>query len=297
MRIVYSTAPPRVLHLTRKRLLLLFCAAVVVLAGAVYGGAKALASYWLATRAPVAAALAAEYAQNAAQQTRQQQEAAGAFWRDELAILRARAAHLTNVGNLLAERLRLPLDEEALQCPAPSETSQTDTAALGDYYDNLNRQYALLLSQGVAEIVAAETVPMEKPVIGKNIWRSSGYGMRNDPFTGRRTFHAGYDYAAVIGSTVVAAAAGVITHSGRLGLYGNAVRIDHGLGVSTLYGHLHKLYARKLQYVNKGDAIGEVGNTGRSTGPHLHYELRINGNPRPVRSQINKLRKQRQLPS
>lgn len=290
MQIIYSTSPPRVLHLSRPRLLLLAAVVAVLFAFAVYGAARLLAGYWFATNAPIAEQLAAVYADKAEQQTRQKQLANAAVWQGEVASLRARAAHLTNTGNLLAARLRLPpvvADVESMAC--------YDSSQLGVYFDMLHRQYDVLLAQGAAAVVAEATVPMVRPVVGKDIWQSSGFGTRKDPFTGRRAFHAGYDYAAAVGTTVIAAAAGIITHSGRLGLYGNAVRIDHGRGVSTLYGHLHTIYASERQYVNKGDAIGEVGNTGRSTGPHLHYEVRINGKPRPVRSQINKLNKQRQI--
>lgn len=292
MRLVYSTAPPRVLHLSRRRLLVLAAVVVVVFAFAVYAMARVLAGYWIESRAPIAEELAADYAAEVQQQIRQQQIAAASLWQSEVAFLRARAAHLTNTGNLLAARLRLPVEDS----PNAESLACYDTAKLGDYFDTLERKYELLQAQGAAEVVAAETVPMVRPVVGGHVWQSSGFGRRKDPFTGRQAFHAGYDYAAAVGTTVVAAAAGVVTHSGRLGLYGYAVRIDHGLGVSTLYGHLHTIYAKEKQYVNKGDAIGEVGNTGRSTGPHLHYEVRINGRPRPVRSQINKLNKQRQIP-
>ncbi|MGI9337681.1 MAG: M23 family metallopeptidase [Gammaproteobacteria bacterium] len=294
MRIVYSTAPPRVLHLSRFRLLAIVAAVLAVFALAVYGGAKSLAGYWIETRAPVAQQLAAEYASKARQKARQKQVAAVAVWQNEMAFLRVRAAHLTNTGDLLAARLRLPPVDNA---PDDNALACYDSAQLGDYFDTLDRRYALLRVQSAAEIVAAQTVPMALPVVGARVWQSSGFGVRKDPFTGRRAFHAGYDYAAAVGSTVVAAASGIVTHSGRLGLYGNVVRIDHGRGVSTLYGHMHTIYARERQYVNKGDAIGEVGNTGRSSGPHLHYEVRINGKPRPVRSQINKLNKQRQINS
>lgn len=294
MRIIYSTSPPKMVHLSRRALLVVAAVVFALFALAVYGGARVLAAYWLETGAPVAEKLAAEYAHKALEQTRQRQRANAAVWQDEMASLRARAARLTNTGNLLAARLRLPPIDNA---PNDDTLACYDSAQLGGYFDVLHRQYALLRAQGAAQVVAERTVPMVKPVVGGNVWQSSGFGMRKDPFTGRRAFHAGYDYAARTGTTVVAAASGIITHSGRLGLYGKAVRIDHGRGVSTLYGHLHTIYAQERQYVNKGDAIGEVGNTGRSTGPHLHYEVRINGKPRPVRSQINKLNKQRRIES
>jgi murein DD-endopeptidase MepM/ murein hydrolase activator NlpD len=88
---------------------------------------------------------------------------------------------------------------------------------------------------------------------------------------------------------VLAAATGFVTYSGRLGNYGKAIRIFHGDNISTLYGHLHATGVEIGQYVLRGEPIGEVGSTGRSTGSHLHYELRINNKPRPIARVIKEL--------
>ena len=143
---------------------------------------------------------------------------------------------------------------------------------------------------GVA--VLRRTIPMERPVAGKH-WRTSMFGYRKDPFTGRRAFHSGYDYAARVGVPVVAGADGVVVYGGRLGNYGKAIQIYHGGGVSTLYGHLSEMTAERWSFVRKGDVIGAVGNTGRSTGPHLHYEVRFDNRPQPVRRAIRTLQKER----
>jgi murein DD-endopeptidase MepM/ murein hydrolase activator NlpD len=102
---------------------------------------------------------------------------------------------------------------------------------------------------------------------------SSGYGRRNDPFTGRRILHPGIDVSAPLGAPVTAPADGRVVAVGRRGAYGKAIIIDHGNEVVTRYGHLQDYNVRAGQEVRRGDVIGFVGNTGRSNGPHLHYEV------------------------
>lgn len=113
---------------------------------------------------------------------------------------------------------------------------------------------------------------------------SSEFGGRTHPVTGKYKYHSGMDLAAPGGSPIVAAATGKVSFSGVKGGYGNCVMIDHGGGVTTLYGHASKLLVSKGQVVIAGQQIAKVGSTGLSTGNHLHFEVRINGNrtnPRP----------------
>ena len=110
-------------------------------------------------------------------------------------------------------------------------------------------------------------------------WISSPFGYRRDPFTGQRRFHPGIDISNRPGTPVVAPADGIVVFTGRDGGYGNLIIINHGYGISTRYGHLKKIFVKPGQKVQRGDIIGEIGNTGRSTGPHLHYEVRIYGKP------------------
>jgi murein DD-endopeptidase MepM/ murein hydrolase activator NlpD len=107
---------------------------------------------------------------------------------------------------------------------------------------------------------------------------SSSYGWRTHPITGRRTMHSGIDIPAPTGAAVRAVGAGDIIFAGWYGGYGNAIVIDHGGGTSTLYGHQSRLAVGEGQKVSQGQIIGYVGSTGFSTGPHLHFEVRINGN-------------------
>ncbi|HET7709767.1 MAG TPA: M23 family metallopeptidase [Sphingomicrobium sp.] len=129
----------------------------------------------------------------------------------------------------------------------------------------------------------AIAVPSDKPV--KSAAFTSGYGVRSDPFAGRAAMHAGIDLAGALGTPIHATADGVISEAGwNSGGYGNLVKIDHGRGIETRYGHLSGMLVRPGQRVQRGQLIGRMGSTGRSTGSHLHYEVRIDGravNPIP----------------
>lgn len=105
---------------------------------------------------------------------------------------------------------------------------------------------------------------------------TDGFGVRRHPITGRLAKHDGLDIAAKIGTKIYASADGVVQFAGRNGGYGKSVFIDHLYGFQTRYAHMHKMYVKKGQKVKRGDIIGEIGNSGRSTGPHLHYEVRYN---------------------
>ncbi|MGB8399705.1 peptidoglycan DD-metalloendopeptidase family protein [Bradyrhizobium sp.] len=119
-------------------------------------------------------------------------------------------------------------------------------------------------------------VPYRKPVIGE-VEFTSGFGVRSDPFLGRPAMHTGLDFRAASGDPVRATASGKVASSGWAGGYGRMVEIDHGNGLSTRYGHLSEINVRVGDLIRIGQVIGAVGSTGRSTGPHLHYETRIDG--------------------
>jgi len=130
---------------------------------------------------------------------------------------------------------------------------------------------------------AAIAVPSDKPV--KTADFMSAYGHRRDPFEGRTKMHQGIDLAAPIGTPIYATADGVISAAGwNSGGYGNLIKVDHGKGIETRYAHLSSIAVRPGQRVRRGELIGRMGSTGRSTGSHLHYEVRIDGkavNPIP----------------
>lgn len=119
-------------------------------------------------------------------------------------------------------------------------------------------------------------VPYRKPVIG-NVEFSSGFGVRSDPFLGRPAMHTGLDFRASTGDPVRVTANGKVVNAGWSGGYGRMVEVNHGNGLSTRYGHLSQINVKVGEYVKIGQVVGEVGSTGRSTGPHLHYETRIDG--------------------
>jgi murein DD-endopeptidase MepM/ murein hydrolase activator NlpD len=129
----------------------------------------------------------------------------------------------------------------------------------------------------------AIAVPSEKPV--KTAAFTSGYGVRSDPFRGSAAMHAGIDLAGPLGTPIYATADGTVEAAGwNNGGYGNLVKIDHGRGIETRYGHLSAIMVQPGQRVTRGQLIARMGSTGRSTGSHLHYEVRIDGravNPIP----------------
>ena len=120
-----------------------------------------------------------------------------------------------------------------------------------------------------------EIHPEGRPVNAGYI--SSGFGQRVDPFTGGGEFHEGIDFAAPEGTRIRAVAAGIVTWAGPRGGYGNMVQIDHGNGYATRYGHAYKVLVHAGETVNRGDVLALVGDTGRSTGPHVHFEVLKNG--------------------
>lgn len=120
-----------------------------------------------------------------------------------------------------------------------------------------------------------EMRPTEMPVDVK--WFSSSFGPRIDPFTGKRAYHKGIDFVAEVGEAIKAAAGGVVVYSDRHPEYGNMVSVDHGNDLVTRYAHASKRLVKVGQVVKQGEKIAEVGSTGRSTGPHLHFEVRHKG--------------------
>lgn len=122
-------------------------------------------------------------------------------------------------------------------------------------------------------------IPSSMPIDIKEYTMSSGYGYRTDPVFGTQAFHAGLDFAAAEGTPVYATADGTVQFAGRAGGYGNKIDISHGFNYVTRYGHLSQIDVKQGQKVKRGEKIGEVGSTGKSTGPHLHYEVRYKDEP------------------
>ena len=142
------------------------------------------------------------------------------------------------------------------------------------------KSYDEILEMTKTQEIRMENIPAIQPVMNKDLKRvASGYGMRIDPVYHVRRFHQGMDFTAPIGTEIFATGNATVKFSGWKQGYGNTVILDHGFGYETLYAHLYKSLVRKGQKVRRSDIIALVGNTGKSTGPHLHYEVRLNGKP------------------
>jgi murein DD-endopeptidase MepM/ murein hydrolase activator NlpD len=146
-----------------------------------------------------------------------------------------------------------------------ADVADKKTASLPVLLEKLEKQRNLLVA-----------TPSIWPAKG---WLASSFGRRESPFSKRREFHKGIDVSAPKGTPVYATANGTVTFAGRKGSLGKIIVIEHGHGFTTRYAHNHKLLKKKGETVKRGDKIALVGNTGRSTGPHVHYEVHINGMP------------------
>jgi len=140
--------------------------------------------------------------------------------------------------------------------------------------DDANAVMAALLRFKAAR-QAIDSAPIRKPLTG-NLRMTSSFGNRKDPFTGRMAFHAGLDFGEPRGTIVLSAGTGEVSFVGQRSGYGNTVEIDHGNGIVSRYGHLSAFLVKEGQKVTTGTPIAKVGSTGRSTGPHLHFEVRRN---------------------
>lgn len=160
------------------------------------------------------------------------------------------------------------LTEEQLQQKISELMSEVEHR--GDRLDMLE---TMLVQQSMRK----NTLPSGKPV-GSG-FNSSGYGWRVDPFSGKMAFHEGLDFMASIGSPIYAAATGIVKAAAHTPDYGKLIKIDHGSGLETRYAHASAILVKVGDTVQKGQVIGKVGSTGRSTGAHLHFEVRLKGVP------------------
>jgi murein DD-endopeptidase MepM/ murein hydrolase activator NlpD len=153
-------------------------------------------------------------------------------------------------------------------------------------FDSSGRQLTVLESMMYDQQLQLSAIPNGRPSQG---YITSGFGTRADPFTGGRAHHMGIDFSARTGDPVLAAAGGVVSFAGIKTGFGNVVEVDHGNGYSTLYGHNSRLVVRVGDIVRAGQELAKAGSTGRSTGPHVHFEVHVNGrpvNPRPFLDKV-----------
>lgn len=156
--------------------------------------------------------------------------------------------------------------------PSNSQPLNQDFSTALDEFSQTEMAVKNLSQSWAAQLNWLHALPTGIPV-GKDFRLTSGFGIRNDPFTGQLAMHEGLDFVADVGSSIVATAAGTVIRSGWDGSYGNVVEISHIEGFTTRYAHLSKRLVNEGQKVQRGDVIAQLGNTGRSTGPHLHYEV------------------------
>lgn len=208
-----------------------------------------------------------------------------------LGALQAQLLRLDALGERLVEVAGIDSDEfdfnlmPAVGGPEPIESDfsvayqpPSFSGALEELDQTLsNREHQLRILESLLDSrrSVADTSVAGRPI--HKGWLSSRFGQRTDPFTGRLTMHRGVDFAAKEGSDVLATGAGLVTFAGNRWGYGNLVEINHGNGLATRYAHLKEVVAQKGDIVKANDVIGIVGSTGRSTGPHVHYEVLRNG--------------------
>lgn len=209
----------------------------------------------------------------------------------KLGQMQAQLVRLETVGERLAKLAgfkpqdlvfnELPARGGAVSSLPPQDLSLGDFTqqleSLTKQLDDRSDKLGILESLFTFDSAKKKLVPTMLPVEGG--WYSSNYGWRIDPFTGQRTFHEGIDFMSEIGTSIRAAAGGVVVYSDLHPQYGNMVEIDHGNDLITRYAHASKRLVRVGDVVLRGAKIGEVGKTGRATGPHLHFEVRQRGAP------------------
>jgi murein DD-endopeptidase MepM/ murein hydrolase activator NlpD len=163
--------------------------------------------------------------------------------------------------------------------PARSISPEQMTAmlqSLDEVADQRADLFTMLESRLMEKRLAMLLIPSSRPA---DVPMGSGFGFRIDPFTGQSALHTGLDYPADVGTPVMSAAGGVVIYTDQNAAYGNTVEIDHGRGLKTRYAHNSRILVKTGDLVKRGQVIAEVGNTGRSTGPHLHFEVLVDGVP------------------
>lgn len=198
----------------------------------------------------------------------------------QLGSMQSQLNHLDTVSANLAEKSGLTKADFTF--PEEMKAQLSKDAKLTSQIEKMADALEFKIQQLTAleSILQGLNIEQESTLTGRPVdkgWLSSYYGIRKDPFSGERTMHKGIDFAGKEGSDVIATGAGVVTWSGSRYGYGNLVEIDHGNGLKTRYGHNATLNVEIGDIVTKGQSIALLGNTGRSTGPHVHFEVIKNG--------------------
>ncbi|NVO15772.1 MAG: peptidoglycan DD-metalloendopeptidase family protein [Rhodoplanes sp.] len=181
-----------------------------------------------------------------------------------------------------ARRIRAMLSDLGLERTAPAESNvggpfvPVRLASVASTFERQVHRVRLARAQAERLTRTLVSIPIRKPVAG-DVDFSSTFGVRLDPFIGRPAMHTGLDFRGATGEPIRVTANGTVTSAGWSGGYGRMIEVDHGNGLSTRYGHLSEILVQPGQSVKIGQVIGRLGSTGRSTGPHLHYETRVSG--------------------
>ena len=227
-------------------------------------------------------------------------ETAVAGLEGKVSNLREEIDSVYEAGNMMAAAINLPpLDSETFaagvggrghlefanaEVSAPPASERSEVGSMGDDLSQMLRQ-ARIQRQGFMAMLDTlsdrETVrgriPSIRPV--DTGWLSSRFGFRNDPFTTKQTFHRGLDFSIPVGTPVRVTGDGVVKAVQQQRGFGRVVKIDHGDGIVTVYAHLDEALVKKGALVSRGEVIARSGNSGRSSAPHLHYEIRVGGRP------------------
>lgn len=214
---------------------------------------------------------------------------------DQLALrvgeLQARLARLDTLGERVAGKAGVPMPKPGTEAPGRGgplvepATPRLTTAelaarldALGQAIDLASDQLQVLDAELLLRQASQGKLPMDRPV-SESGYLSSVFGLRTDPFTGRRARHEGIDFADALGAPILAAESGVVLRVDSHPQYGVSLDIDHGNGLVTRYAHASRVLVRSGDVVKRGQPVAEIGSTGRSTGPHLHFEVLKHGVP------------------
>ena len=253
---------------------------------------SSMVSYWFAT-----AKMESDF-QNASRalQLLQMEDAGGSpremdttYYAQRLGGLQAEAIRIQTLLTQLADQVGMEIDDSLYAEPMIfggysdegellSELDfQNSMEQLQLSFSHQNQFVSTLQKMAITDGNIRDTIPTGRPV--EDGWISSSYGYRVDPFSGKKVFHRGFDFAGKEGSNVIAVADGIVTWAGTRGNYGKMLEIDHGNGYTSRYGHNKALEVKVGERINAGQTIALMGSTGRSTGPHVHFEILLAGKP------------------
>lgn len=205
------------------------------------------------------------------------------YYAKRLGQLQAESIRLTALTEKLAEIAGVDVSEFQLNTvPAQGgidengesltpELFKIEMSQLTSQFDDQNKQLATIQNLFLTRDSITSAIPQGRPIAGG--WLSSSYGYRIDPFNGKKTFHSGIDFAAKEGTDVIAVADGIVSYIGERRGYGELIELDHGNGYVTRYAHNEKIIVKTGDRIKKGEPIALLGSTGRSTGPHVHFEV------------------------